>query len=141
MLCAGTIEVIFANDCTCTLDLGNEVGRAICTRLLAAEHQQGLVVSISVLREDTNRITRKLEDQENSLCEYILSSFVFHSYTRGRDPLVSSCTSRAFIYVQLNLRNKSANMFYRSRFDSDKMCFVLVCQTSKEDITLIGRLN
>jgi hypothetical protein len=42
---------------------------------------------------------------------------------------------------QSNLRIESANMSYRSRFDSDKVCLVLVCQTSKEDITLIGRLN
>lgn len=43
--------------------------------------------------------------------------------------------------IRTNLRIESANMSYRSRFDSDKVCLVLVCQTSKEDITLIGRLN
>lgn len=44
-------------------------------------------------------------------------------------------------HIGTKLGDKSANMSYRSRFDSDKVCLVLVCQTSKEDITLIGRLN
>jgi hypothetical protein len=40
-----------------------------------------------------------------------------------------------------NLGVKSANIFHRSSDLMMARCLLLVCQTSKEDITLIGRLN